>query len=268
MLQHAHGRERDLVHRRGRLAALARAHHVGLEQRALEHDVVVGERLVARGDDLLRHDRRVLDRVLAVHQHLGLDDRHEPVRLADRRVARERVRVLVDRELRRRRARHVRDLEHGAPLGEARALLVVLGAALAEVVDALRARLAVRAEERLHALVDLDARDDALLLHHVDERRAVGRLLVERLLERDHARDVLAEAGRRQQHLAVLAPVLLDVLDADRREALADRAGRLVGGEDALARRRDVPRGRDQLGGVLRHGGERAGLRAAREKGG
>lgn len=51
--------------------------------------------------------------------------------LRDLRVAREAVRVLEDR--RRRRA----DLEDGAPLGEARALLVVALAALAEAVEAL-----------------------------------------------------------------------------------------------------------------------------------
>ena len=42
-----------------------------------------------------------LDRVVAVHQHLGLDDRDEPRLLRERRVARERVRVRPDAVLAR-----------------------------------------------------------------------------------------------------------------------------------------------------------------------
>mmetsp|Transcript_5691 Transcript_5691/g.23652 ORF Transcript_5691/g.23652 Transcript_5691/m.23652 type:complete len:432 (+) Transcript_5691:393-1688(+) len=257
VLEDADGGLGDFRHGRGRFGRLARADHVGLEERALEEDLVVRELLVARRDDLLGDLGGDLDRVGAVHEDLGLDDGHEAVGLADRRVARERLGVLVDREHRRRRARRVLDVEHGAPFGEARALGIVRRAALAEVVDALRHRLAVGPEQRLHALVDLDAGNDALRLHEVDHRRAARRLVEERLLEGDGARDVLAEAGRLEEELAVLAAVLLDVLDADRREPLPDRPRRLVGGEDALPRGRDRRGGRAQLGGVLAggHGG-------------
>ena len=48
--------------------------------------------------------------------------------------------------------------------------------------------------ERLRARVDLDARDDPLLLEHLDERRAVGGLLADRLVEEDHAADVVGRA--------------------------------------------------------------------------
>ena len=58
----------------------------------------------------------------------------------------------------------------------------------------LRARLAVAAGQHLEAGVDLDAGHDALLLQDVDERRAVGARLEERLVEHDRARDELAEA--------------------------------------------------------------------------
>ena len=37
----------------------------------------------------------VVERVVAVHQHLGLDDRHDARLLAQRRVARKRMRVRV-----------------------------------------------------------------------------------------------------------------------------------------------------------------------------
>mmetsp|Transcript_43461 Transcript_43461/g.136283 ORF Transcript_43461/g.136283 Transcript_43461/m.136283 type:complete len:427 (+) Transcript_43461:265-1545(+) len=254
VLEHAHGGEADLLHGGGVGAAHAGTHHVRLEEGALEHHVVVGERLVAGGEDLLGNDRGGLDAVLAVHEHLRLDDGHEAVRLADGGVAREGVRVLVDGELARGGAGRVLDVEHRAPLGEAGASGVVLGAALAEVGDALGHGLAVGAEERLHALVHLDARDDASSVEQVHERRAVVSVLVEGLLEHDGAGDVLAEALGLVEELAVLAAVFLIVLHGDRGEALADRAGGLVRSKDALARGGDVPRSADELGGVLAHG--------------
>ena len=43
-------------------------------------------------------------------------------------------------------------------------------------------------------LVGLDAGDDTLLLHQLNERLAGGGVVVQRLLEQDGARDVLAQA--------------------------------------------------------------------------
>ena len=45
----------------------------------------------------------------------------------------------------------------------------------------------------------------------------------------------LPRSLRREQHVAVGAAVFLDVLDLDAVEALLDRAGAFVGGEDAFA---------------------------------
>merc|ERR1712094_129919 len=62
------------------------------------------------------------------------------------------------------------DLERGAPLGKAGALLVVLGGALIERVETGAPVLARDAAgEGLEAGVDLDARDDAVGVQHVDE---------------------------------------------------------------------------------------------------
>src|SRR5438105_2090139 len=71
---------------------------------------------------------------------------------------------------------------------------------------------------------------------HLRERRSVGGALADRLVEEDHAADVVGCAVRREQQLAVGAPVLLGRLDADRVEPLLDGAVALVGGENALAR--------------------------------
>src|SRR3546814_4905311 len=87
------------------------------------------------------------------------------------------------------------------------------------------------------ALVDLDARDHAVVGHVFRERHAVLRRLADGLVEQDRAADVLRQVGRVQQQLAVGAAVLLVVLDPDAVEALGDGAGGFVDGDDALARR-------------------------------
>ena len=78
-------------------ALLAGDRHVRLEHDAFERDALAVEllelRLEHRGGDLVA----AVDVVVAVHQHLGLDDRHDLRRLAERGVARERMRVGVDR---------------------------------------------------------------------------------------------------------------------------------------------------------------------------
>ena len=54
-------------------------HHVGLEQRALQVHVVVGQRLVHGGQHLLRHVLAALQVVVAVGQDLGLHDGDDAV---------------------------------------------------------------------------------------------------------------------------------------------------------------------------------------------
>ena len=180
----------------------------------------------------LGHLGAAFDRMLAVHQHLGLDDRHQPGLLRQRGETGERLGVGMDAG----GAGEVRaDGNHRAPLGEAGAELVVLGQPVAEAVETLGHHLAGGAGEGLGALVDLDAGDDALAAQRLDERAAVGGALAERLVEQDDARDELARAGGGEQDLAVRAAVLLGRFDVDRREALLDRRRRLVGREDPLA---------------------------------
>ncbi len=76
--------------------------------------------------------------VCAICQDLRLYNGHQAILLADAGVAGQAVGILVDCE----RGRGARaDLEHSAPLGKARALLVVLGAPLAQVIKALQRKL-------------------------------------------------------------------------------------------------------------------------------
>jgi hypothetical protein len=60
--------------------------------------------------------------------------------------------------------------------------------------------------------------------------------LVERLVEQDHAGDPSLAASGGEEELTVCAPVCLGRLDPDRLESPCDRAGALVGRQDALAR--------------------------------
>mmetsp|Transcript_5202 Transcript_5202/g.11524 ORF Transcript_5202/g.11524 Transcript_5202/m.11524 type:complete len:273 (+) Transcript_5202:483-1301(+) len=187
--------------------------------------MVVREGLKHRRQHALGDQGRVFKGVVAVHQHLRLHNGHQAARLADSGVPRKRRRVLVDRKLRRGRAERVLDVEHRPPLGEASTLLVVRGAPLGQLGDTLGHGLAVGSVERLYAHVHLDPRDHALLFEQVNQLGlTIGRLVVERLLEENDARDVLAEALGAEEHLAIRPAVVLVVLDLNLREALADGA--------------------------------------------
>ena len=191
----------------------------------------------ARGDVI-----RALDRVRPVHEHLGLDDRHDPGLLAERRVAGERMRVRPDAVLARER---VGDRVRRAPLREARAEVAVLLEPPAQPVEAFGDGLAFGERQRLRAQVDLDAGNDALRREQLRERRAVVRALANRLVVEDDAADELLDARRREEQVAVGAPALLGRLESDRVEALLDRGGALVRREDAL------PLGDERLRGLM-----------------
>lgn len=97
--------------------------------------MVVGQGLVDEAEHGLGDLLAALQVVVAVRQDLGLDDRHDAVHLAHGRVAGEHVRVLEHRLV---AGRVMSDLEHAAPLREMAAVLLVLGAALAQVVQTCR----------------------------------------------------------------------------------------------------------------------------------
>src|SRR5260370_39275937 len=129
------------------------------------------------------------------------------------------------------------DVDDGAPFCELGAEAAVFGEPLAQPVEALGDDFAGTIRQRLGALVDLDAGQRAGALDHLDERRAVLRVLADGLVVEDDARDVAAHRlGRAKQKLAVVAPVVGGRLDADGVEALLDRAARFVGGQNAPAR--------------------------------
>ncbi|CEE78298.1 hypothetical protein XAC2852_710026 [Xanthomonas citri pv. citri] len=214
-------------------AALAGDHHRGLQDGALEHDVLLIQRTEQRAQRGFGHFVAGFDVVAAVHDHFRLDHRHQALFLAQRSVTRQRMRVGLDAGA----GRNVfADIDDRTPLGEARTQRVVLLQTRTQAVQAFGHQLARHAGQRLRALVDLDARDDAVGGHVLGERHAILGLLTDGLVEQDGAGDVVAQLGRGQQQFAIGATVLFDVLDADAGKTLGDRAGRFVDGDDALTR--------------------------------
>ena len=154
--------------------------------------------------------------------------------LAQGGVARERVRVGLDRRV----ARDVlADVDDRAPLREPCAELIILVQSLAQAVEAFGDGLAGAEGQGLRARVHLDAGDRAGRLDQLRQRRSVLRLLPDRLVIEDDARDIVPHGVRRaEQQLAVVAAVVGRRLDADGVEALLDRRRAFVRRQDALAR--------------------------------
>ena len=128
-----------------------------------------------------------------------------------------------------------------APFGEACSEGPVFLEPLAKPVEPFCNCFSVRVREWLRALVDLDARDAPLPLEQLRERGAVRRALPDRLVEEDHPADPLLGALGGEQQIAVGTAVLLGRPDADRVEALLDRAAALVGRQDPFPRRNERP---------------------------
>jgi hypothetical protein len=258
-LEHLHRGARDVLGRRLGRIRLARQHHARLEHHAFERDAMARQGAKYRRQHRLAHLVAAFHGVIAVDQHFGLDDRHDVLLLADRRVPREHLRVGLDAE---RRGIAIGDAVHLAPLREARPLLAVAGEPLGEAVQALRDQVPGRVGERGGALVDLDAGDDPVASQHFDEGRAVVGALAHRFLEQDDARQVLPGVRRREEECPVLAPGLLGRLDAERLEPLGDGGLAFVGRENAPPGPGEIGDGRRErfveVHGILRWTGIQA----------
>ena len=96
-------------------ALQSRHHHVGLQNHALEQDAL-GDELSKNGvQGSFRHLGAALHGVVAVHQHFGLDDRHQAGLLAERGIESEDEGIGLEASL---AGNAVADGDDGAPLGE------------------------------------------------------------------------------------------------------------------------------------------------------
>ena len=156
MVEEALERELGDPLRRGLLrAVLAGDHHVRLQQCAAQVDALDVELVKGPLEGARRDVVAPLDRVVGVHQHLGLDDRDDPGLLTQRRVARQRVRVRADTC---DRGDPIADGDDRAPLCEARPERAVLVETPAQPVEPFGDRLVGREGERLEEYRELGAR--------------------------------------------------------------------------------------------------------------
>ncbi len=204
-LEHLHGFLGHFLDRGALGGFLARNDHVGLEHGAFQGHARLVELVIDRAQHPFGDAVAGVDVVGAVHQDLGLDDRHDLLFLAERRIAGERVRIGLDAGPGRN---PVADIDDGAPLGELRAQRAIFGKPLAQPIETFGDDLARAVGQGLGPLVDLDAGQRPRLLDHLDQRGAVLGVLADGLVVEDDARDMVAHRiGRPKQQLAVVAPV-------------------------------------------------------------
>merc|ERR1719217_307416 len=108
-------------------------HHVRLEDSSLQVHAVHLQGRKLRHKHLLRNLSAHLDAVVAVRNDLWLNNWHQALALADGSVVRQVVHALKDRKVRWEALGGI-DLQHVAPLREARALSIGFLAALLEVL--------------------------------------------------------------------------------------------------------------------------------------
>ena len=181
-------------------------HHAGLEHDAFKPHALTRQLIKRHFQRTDSHLVASADVVLAIHENLRFDDRHQVGLLAQGRIAGKPVGVGLQAGF----ARHtLSDGNHRPPLGETGTQFNVLGQTVAQAVQALRHLLARMTRQILGAFIHLDARHDADRVQVLRERRAVQQLLAQGLVEQDRTADMVAQARCRNQHIAVGAAIFL-----------------------------------------------------------
>ena len=187
-LEDAHGALGDFLYAGLSRAFFAGDHHRRFEHRAFERNAIHVERLVHGVQGPLGDLLATLNSVIAIHQHLRLDDGHQTRFLTNRRVARQRVCIGGDAG----GTGDVRaNVDHRAPLGKFCAELHIVRATLGQIIEALGHRFAGAERQRLGACIDLDARQHAILVQQINERGAIGGFLAQRFIVQNHTADVI-----------------------------------------------------------------------------
>jgi len=226
--------------------------HVGLEQSSLQQDLVVMQSLDDDRQDSLGGLNAVLERVLSVHQDLGLNDGNESVLLADGSISSQTVGILQHGK-RSGAALLGINLEHGSPLGKSSSGFVELLASSSEIVQSQGGGLLGSVGNDGGSLVDLDANLDAQLVEHLSKGGSISSLLEQSLLVQDHSRDVVLESLRSEEEFSVVSSVVLVVLDGNLLESLPNGSSGLISSEDSMSSGCDEVRRLDEF--VSKFGG-------------
>lgn len=235
--QHLQGVVSNLLGTGPAAALCSGGNHGRLQQDTLEQNTIVSQVLEGLSPSHLSHFKGAVDVVITVQEDFGLDNGDQTGVLGNGSVTSETVSAVANGDGRGAS----RDGNDGAPLGKASTSLVVLGAALGKSVKTRAPRFAIGVGKRVETLVNLDTRNDALLVQAVHHALATADVLEQSLLEQDGSGDVLAKTGCGHEQFAVSLAVFHGVLEADGFEALPAGGVGLVHGQDTLSRGGDLP---------------------------
>ena len=223
---------------------VARDDHVCLQHDLLGRDPVLVEGLEGAVQEALGDLELALDRVLALHLDLGLDDGDEVELVGEGRDLRDAAGVRDERALGGKARPYAR---RHPPLDEGHALLAPVFEPLRQPVEAAGHVLVLGASEELPAGGRRDAEKHSAPGDELDQRSAVAGPPIEHVGEDDDARQVLAEPRRAADHLLEVGRRLLGPgVDRLAPPAPHQALERHVGREDAFARGDHTPRGRGQ----------------------
>lgn len=147
--------------------------------------------------------------MVAIGQDFGLNNWHNTVSLANGCITGQHIGILQNCLI---AGGVLADLQNGTPLGEVATVLLVLSATGIQIVKTLGGAFTFRSEQINDTGVDLDARNDSLLLQDVNEWGAILVLLVQGFVEQNHTGDVFGQfVVGGEEKLTVGATVLLGV---------------------------------------------------------
>ena len=108
------------------------------------------------------------------------------------------------------------------PLGETSTCVVVFGAALGHVIEALGSSLTVGSRELNGTSINLDTDNNSLFAKKLREKLSVRSLVEERFVKGNHTADILVQVrSSSEKEFTVETAVLFYVFDADGAESLA-----------------------------------------------
>ena len=174
-----------------------------------------------------------VNRMAAVHQHLRLNNGDQSGRLAQVCVTGQSICIIGDAAT---GGEALTDGNDRPPLGKREAHTGIFLQPWPQTVETCSHFFAGVALHILGPLVDFDARLDAEAFKERGERHVIIRALPDGFIKHDDATDVVFNARRCEQQVAVRLPRLFRVLNTDHVESLLDGAGAFIRGKNPFSR--------------------------------
>ena len=178
--------------------------HRRLQQSSLKHDSTVLELLVNGCDNTFLDLGSCVDIVVTVNQDFRFDDGDKSGFLADACVTGKSVGGLIDSVVGRESLLGI-DAESSTPLGESSSLGVVKDALVVKSVQTGAPGLTfTTSAEGFESGVDLDTRDDSLLVQEINKRLSFLGILVESFFEKNGSRNAVTNSFSGEEELTPL----------------------------------------------------------------